>query len=67
MLPMISYSLIFKLSKPTNMAKLLSHSTVLFLYRSLWPAPGSEDTEFGVLMEQEVRHGEAAVYARVQA
>jgi hypothetical protein len=32
-----------------------------------WPAPGSEDTEFGVLMEQEVRHGEATVYARVQA
>jgi len=33
----------------------------------VWPAPGSEDTEFGVLMEQEVRHGEATVYARVQA
>ncbi len=33
----------------------------------LWPAPGSEDTEFGVLMEPEVRHGEAEVYTRVQA
>jgi hypothetical protein len=32
-----------------------------------WPAPGSEDTEFGVLMEPEVRHGEAEVYTRVQA
>src|SRR4051794_27449834 len=32
-----------------------------------WPAPGSEDTELGVLMEQEVGHGEAEVYARVQA
>ena len=32
-----------------------------------WPAPGSEDTEFGVLMEPEVRHGEAEVYAGVQA
>jgi hypothetical protein len=32
-----------------------------------WPAPGSEDTELGVLMEPEVRHGEAEVYARVQA
>src|SRR3954471_9109805 len=27
-----------------------------------WPAPGSEDTELGVLMEPEVRHGEAKVY-----
>jgi hypothetical protein len=32
-----------------------------------WPAPGSEDTELGVLMGPEVRHGEAEVYARVQA
>jgi hypothetical protein len=32
-----------------------------------WPAPGSEDTELGVLMELEVRHGEAPVYAGVQA
>jgi hypothetical protein len=32
-----------------------------------WPSPGSEDTEFGVLMEPEVRHGEAEVYTRVQA
>jgi hypothetical protein len=32
-----------------------------------WPAPGSEDTELGVLMEPEVRHGEAEVYAGVQA
>ena len=33
----------------------------------LWPAPGSEDTELGVLMEPEVRHGAAEVYAGVQA
>ena len=33
----------------------------------LWPAPGSEDTELGVLMELEVGHGETEVYARVQA
>ena len=32
-----------------------------------WPAPGSEDTELGVLVELEVDHGEAEVYARVQA
>jgi hypothetical protein len=32
-----------------------------------WPAPGSEDTELGVLMGPEVRHGEAEVYARAQA
>jgi hypothetical protein len=29
---------------------------------ALWPAPGSEDTELGVLMEPEVGHGEAEVY-----
>jgi hypothetical protein len=34
---------------------------------STWPAPGSEDTELGVLMELEVGHGETEVYARVQA
>jgi hypothetical protein len=28
-----------------------------------WPAPGSEDTELGVLMELEVGHGETEVYA----
>jgi hypothetical protein len=32
-----------------------------------WPAPGSEDTELGALMEPEVGHGETEVYARVQA
>ena len=32
-----------------------------------WPAPGSEDTELGVLIGPEVRHGEAEVHARVQA
>jgi hypothetical protein len=32
-----------------------------------WPAPGSEDTELGVLMELEVGHGETEVHAGVQA
>src|SRR5262245_39732364 len=32
-----------------------------------WPAPGSEDTELGVLMELEVGDGETEVYPRVQA
>src|SRR5271169_3792 len=32
-----------------------------------WPAPGSADTELGVLMEPEVDHGETEVYAGVQA
>jgi hypothetical protein len=32
-----------------------------------WPAPGSEDTKFGVKLEPEVCHGETEVYARVQA
>jgi hypothetical protein len=36
-------------------------------YVENWPAPGSEDTELGVLMEPEVGHGETKVYAGVQA
>jgi hypothetical protein len=28
---------------------------------AVWPAPGSEDTELGVLMELEVGHGETEV------
>ena len=35
--------------------------------RGKWPAPGSADTELGVLMEREVGHGETDVYAGVQA
>ena len=35
--------------------------------RREWPAPGSEDTELGVLMELEVGHGETEVHAGVQA
>jgi hypothetical protein len=34
---------------------------------TIWPAPGSEDTELGVLMEPEVGHGETEIYAGVQA
>jgi hypothetical protein len=33
----------------------------------LWPAPGSEDTELGVLMGPEGGHGETKVHAGVQA
>jgi hypothetical protein len=40
---------------------------LILLCARLWPAPGSEDTELGVLMELEVGHGETEVYARVQA
>jgi hypothetical protein len=38
-----------------------------YLAIALWPAPGSEDTELGVLMELEVGHGETEVHAGVQA
>ncbi|MGH8525441.1 MAG: hypothetical protein ACREXY_14935, partial [Gammaproteobacteria bacterium] len=40
---------------------------ILPLRPAVWPAPGSEDTELGVLMELEVGHGETEVYAGVQA
>jgi len=32
-----------------------------------WPAPGSEDTKFGVTMGPEVGHGASEVHAGVQA
>ena len=41
---------------------------IFFIYvPKKWPAPGSEDTKFGVTMGPEVRHGEAEVHAGVQA
>jgi hypothetical protein len=40
---------------------------LLKLGGDMWPAPGSEDTELGVLMELEVGHGETEVHAGVQA
>jgi hypothetical protein len=43
------------------------HGIFPLFYKLVWPAPGSEDTELGVLMEREVRHGAAEVHARVQA
>jgi hypothetical protein len=54
---------------PTRLAKKRSDKGFLPLpaQRPLWPAPGSEDTELGVLMELEVGHGETEVYPRVQA
>jgi hypothetical protein len=33
----------------------------------MWHAPGSKDTELGVLMEPEVGDGETQIYAGVQA
>ena len=34
---------------------------------TVWPAPGSENTELGVFMGPEVDHGETKVYTGVQA
>jgi hypothetical protein len=48
-------------------AHLPSRFLSVVLKSIVWPAPGSEDTELGVLMELEVGHGETEVYARVQA
>ena len=57
-------------SKPTaNRLASMSIDALLDLRDKVqaWPAPGSEDTELGVLMGPEVGHGEAEVHARVQA
>jgi hypothetical protein len=42
-------------------------AAVVAYYLQDWPAPGSEDTELGVLMGPEGGHGETEVHARVQA
>ena len=41
--------------------------TQTFINTGNWPAPGSEDTELGVLMELEVGHGETEVHTGIQA
>ena len=45
----------------------VARNVIESLEASVWPAPGSEDTKFGVTMGPEVGHGEAEVYAGVQA
>jgi fido (protein-threonine AMPylation protein) len=44
-----------------------SHLIEAELRTAIWPAPGSADTELGVLMDLEVGHGETKIYAGVQA
>jgi hypothetical protein len=34
---------------------------------AVWPAPGSEDTELGVILEPEVVYGTQTLCTRVQA
>jgi hypothetical protein len=50
-----------------NDIRTLIIETMEAAHHTNWPAPGSADTELGVLMEPEVSHGEAEVYTRVQA
>jgi hypothetical protein len=57
---------VVKPRRPSDLSYLLFRQFVLGP-APVWPVPGSEDTELGVFMGPEVRHGEAAVYARVQA
>ena len=40
---------------------------ILSTLPKMWPAPGSANTELGVLMEPEVCQGETEVYTGVQA
>ena len=44
-----------------------TRSKKFIVVTDIWAAPGSEDTKFGVTMGPEVGHGEAEVYAGVQA
>ena len=62
-----SYILILVLFTLLNVAMWRDGSAIRDDRFSHWPAPGSEDTELGVLMEPEVGHGETEVYTRVQA
>ncbi len=65
-----SISDLFDLEKKIPQLKKVYNSDVIGqveIFRDIWPAPGSEDTELGVFMGPEVRHGAAEVYERVQA
>ena len=46
---------------PLHKLRLIQFDRCLVEAASIWPAPGSEDTELGVLMELEVGHGETEV------
>jgi hypothetical protein len=62
--------LVNKSPEDPALQRLLYRSTWLLadaLSEGNWPAPGSADTELGVLMEPEVCHGETEVYTGVQA
>jgi hypothetical protein len=37
------------------------------VFEAVWPAPGSEDTELGVILEPEVVYGTQTLCTRVQA
>ncbi len=60
-------SKLMKLPFSRRNAELENMNRILTDAARKWPAPGSEDTELGVLMELEVGHGETEVYAGVQA
>jgi hypothetical protein len=50
-----------------SLEKYLKAALLLNCKSAIWPAPGSEDTKFGVTMGPEVGHGASEVYAGVQA
>jgi hypothetical protein len=56
-----------KIAKTLKRSEGATRQKAFIIGLSLWPAPGSADTELGVLMEPEVSHGKAEVYTRVQA
>jgi hypothetical protein len=56
-----------EVGKEFGIKKTLASQLYYECAEEIWPAPGSEDTELGVLMEPEVGHGETEVYPRVQA
>jgi hypothetical protein len=56
-----------ELAADTELKDLVSDRLIRQIASEVWPAAGSADTEFGVLMEPEVGHGATEIYAGVQA
>jgi hypothetical protein len=56
-----------RLLRETRGSPIRSYSIPALSDPAQWPAPDSEDTELGVLMEREVCHGETEVHTGVQA
>ena len=56
---------VIEIDEQAFIEKLVAHPAIEGF--EVWPAPGSEDTELGVILEPEVVYGTQTLCTRVQA